>query len=569
MNGGTPGGAIVGSVSPAATLPALMTPGQSITGTPGGIEFLFTNTSSDTLYYFPTGLTPTVILTWSDSVGGSGSCPSTVSGSTPACTMTQNNCIASLPDSFAQCSVYANFTAPTGTASSPPKTYTLTATLSYSAHAGGPYGQEAQASTAASVIAVIPTQRVIKMVNRCDFAIGSSLTGGAVGDGFWHNYTGTTNGALPADGIDYVIIPANDVDGVQWSGNISAMTGCDQSGPNTGKNCTLSVCGNNGTGPCAASVGFNQPATQVEITMLTQGVDSYDGEVINGFSLPVSMAPYAYIDPLNSANDIPATADGYSCGTPAKFTASNGFGACDWGLASVPTTPDPAVYYFVGGGSGAPCSGTSPCHISTEICGLSQPTPNAAISERVCGYFQGYWTPDELCGQSANLPADIRTALQCTTPLPSSFNLSTDPYGNTYTSLMACYVTPGYTGPVYASCYTTSYTGVPPASPQQCCGCVDWWEQSQTIGNVTIDANVTSQTCPLTHVDPYWTTYIQEGVQWLKKACPSVYVYPFDDTTSKFTCTNNTQTGTNTTSYVVTFCEGNSGLPANKTDGRA
>ena len=131
---------------------------------------------------------------------------------------------------------------------------------------------------------------------------------------------------------------------------------------------------------------------------------------------------------------------------------------------------------------------------------------------------------------------------------------------------MACHVTTGYTGPIYASCYTPTYT--PPGTANQCCGCVDWWESSQTSGT-SILANTTSQTCPTGHVDPQWTQNIQTSIQWMKKACPSVYVYPFDDTTSKFTCTNGTQSGPNSTSYVVTFCPGNSGLPSVSTkDGR-
>jgi len=578
LNGSVPGGPIVGSVAVGASLPPLMIPDQSITGTPGGVEFLFTNTSSDTMYYFPIS-TPTVVLTWTNNNGLSGSCPSSLSATEPACGITQNNCIASLPDNFAACSVYTNFTSPTGAASSPPLTYTLTATLSYSSSVSGPFTDTATANTSATVLATLPTERTIKMVNNCGYAIGYSLNGGASpcgpgtvnvgGSCFWTNYTGTTNGALPSGGVDYVTIPANDIGGIQWSGNMSAMTGCDQVSPNIGKSCTQAICGNGGTGPCLPSVGFNTPATQVEITMLTSGVDSYDGEVINGFHIPISMQPYYYIDPTDSANDIQATPDGFSCGTPGNFTATNGFGACNWDTATVPSTPASSVpyYYVVGGGSGTHCS-SSPCSVTTEICGLSQPVPNAAISEPICGNFQGYWTPNQLCTESSNLPADVKAGLNCATPLPPNFNLATDPYDNTYTSLMACHVAKGYTGPVYASCYTTSYTGIPPATADQCCGCVDWWETSQTIGNVVIGANTTSQTCPTGHVDQNWINDVQGGIQWLKQACPSIYVYPFDDTTSKFTCTNNTLTGTNSTSYVITFCSGNTGLPSGKTDGR-
>jgi hypothetical protein len=317
------------------------------------------------------------------------------------------------------------------------------------------------------------------MVNNCSFPLTYSLNGastpcgtGAVADSagncFWINYHGSSpNNVLAATtGTDYVTIPANDIGGIQWSGNISAMTGCDSAGTN----CTQAVCGNNGVGNCAISIGFNQPATQVEITMLTSSVDSYDGEVINGFHIPISMQPYYYINPSNAADDIPATPNNYSCGTPGDFNASigtTGFGSCNWDNASVPTTPSASYYYLVGGGSQNDCTSC----LAGEICGLSQPVPNAAISEPICGNFRGYWTPNELCTQATNLPADVKAGLNCSTSLPSSFNLATDPYDNTYTSLMACHVATGYTGPIYASCYTPSYT--PPGSSTQCCGCVD------------------------------------------------------------------------------------------------
>ena len=131
---------------------------------------------------------------------------------------------------------------------------------------------------------------------------------------------------------------------------------------------------------------------------------------------------------------------------------------------------------------------------------------------------------------------------------------------------MACPVTAGYTGPTYNSCYTTTYPQG--SNVAQCCGCVDWWDPAQTIGGVTILANTTSTTCPTGQTDPLWTGNIQGGIQWMKQACPSAYVYPFDDASSSFSCTNSTSTGTNTTSYVITFCPGNNGLPTGATEGR-
>lgn len=52
---------------------------------------------------------------------------------------------------------------------------------------------------------------------------------------------------------------------------------------------------------------------------------------------------------------------------------------------------------------------------------------------------------------------------------------------------------------------------------------------------------------------------------WLKTACPSCYVYPYDDMSSTFQCA--TAGASNTMSYVVEFCQdkaarGGAGAPA-------
>lgn len=58
----------------------------------------------------------------------------------------------------------------------------------------------------------------------------------------------------------------------------------------------------------------------------------------------------------------------------------------------------------------------------------------------------------------------------------------------------------------------------------------------------------------------------------MKKVCLTVYVYLFDDKTSTYTCTNTINNGTaNSVSFQITFCPGNTGLPAGisvKGDGR-
>ena len=119
---------------------------------------------------------------------------------------------------------------------------------------------------------------------------------------------------------------------------------------------------------------------------------------------------------------------------------------------------------------------------------------------------------------------------------------------------MACKVPKGDTvNAKFNSCYL-NYTASATNNPQQCCGCIDWW----TIG---IAANNTSNTCIQT--DPIWNSQVQNTIAWMKTVCPTAYVYPFDDKTSTYTCTNTINNGTtaNSVSYQITFCPGNTGLP--------
>ncbi|CZH91265.1 thaumatin domain-containing protein [Legionella pneumophila] len=137
---------------------------------------------------------------------------------------------------------------------------------------------------------------------------------------------------------------------------------------------------------------------------------------------------------------------------------------------------------------------------------------------------------------------------------------------------MLCSVPTGFTGPRYNTCYN-AYPSSSPTDIAQCCGCVDWWNTAQT-NNVAIGANPNTESCtqpgasqPQTNAQ--WNSFVQPMIQWMKRACPSAYIYPFDDKTSGFTCTNNLSGQPNSTSYIIRFCPGGiTGLPAGVTEGR-
>jgi hypothetical protein len=131
---------------------------------------------------------------------------------------------------------------------------------------------------------------------------------------------------------------------------------------------------------------------------------------------------------------------------------------------------------------------------------------------------------------------------------------------------MACAVPKGDIEPTFNSCYLT-YSGVPSNNQLPCCGCIDWW----TVSGIGANSDTQSCTQPgqsTPQTDPVWNTNLQNGVAWLKKACPSAYTYPFDDKSSTFSCTNTIPGEPNSVGYTITFCQGNTGLPATKNEGR-
>lgn len=525
------------------------------------IQVLFTNTTANTINLSDTGNLSCTLST-------PGDCDSLLQGVTSSCN-------TSLP-STAACQLQATFMLPSSP--TPGNNYVISASLNYSGT-----GSPASISTNGTYVGAIPVTRTITLSNQCNFPVWFSLNGSAV-SGFSCNAQGAgcpagtrcntttkacywanpapnngTSYQLPATvGTNTVTIPAYNYGGTQWSGNISASLNC------SGTSCAQADCQNNGgQTSCAPGIGFTQPATQAEITMNAESSDSYDVEVINGFHLPISMQPFYY-------TNIPATANNYQCGTPGNQTAANNFGACNWANAQLPTpvggTGFSSGYYWVTNG-GTACninSATSQCPTvngKKQLCGLYQNPANFAFSQ-VCGNFLGYWSADEVCSYSG-LPTSISSFFNCHLSLPTT--TPSFPANATLYNLMACQVPTGDTNPLYNSCYL-SYSGFNNSQIQTCCGCVDWWNSSQTAGT-NIQANPTTQSCG-SQIDPVWTQYVQPMVQWMKAICPSAYVYPFDDKSSGFSCTNNLPNQPNSTNYTITFCPGNTGLPSNVAEGR-
>ncbi len=528
---------VIGTLVTPNYLPAVMVGGS---GNQRTLQFLFTNHNSGA-----------VTITARSATVTTGSGATFVIGSAAGDDSCNNSPVL---NNGAACQILGTFTAPTEGSATP---FTVTATVTYTGGTGSP----SSVTTSTTVVPSLSTSRTVNFVNQCNFPVWFSLHGGALagspncssnaavcpsgtscdssnGTCFWNNYAPTNNTyQLAANtGTNSVTIPLTSADpNVQWSGAISASTLC------SGSSCGQADCHNNGgTTSCAVGQGFSQPATQAEITMNINTSDSYDVEVINGFHLPISMTPGPFVTPNN-----------YNCGAPGANTTGNGFGACDW--SSTGAVPPSNAYYWVTT-SGTSCNVASPSCTGGTLCGL-----DSALNQ-VCGNFLGFWTANQACGVNATT---ANAFFNCNATLPT--NTPPFPAGSLLKQLMACSVPTGDTSPTFNSCYLNYATGT---NTSTCCGCMDWW----TISG--INANSTAQSCTKAgagspQTDPEWNSQIQPTVQWLKKACPSIYVYQFDDATSGFSCTNNLPGSQNSVGYTITFCPGGgTGLPTGITEGR-
>jgi hypothetical protein len=386
------------------------------------------------------------------------------------------------------------------------------------------------------LMASAPTERVMTFRNLCTEPVWIGFAGGSVrnrnspsdtrcgGDGDCYQgsrciQTGAINQCFfqnpsPADkqfkldegqSKDVSIPIYNNGLDIIWSGAITGKTGCDANG----QNCKKADCGTDGTGNCRASQGFQQPATQAEMTLAKTFVDFYDIEIINGVHMGVSMEP----------TNIQTKADNpYICGAPgSKFPKDSRFSSCSWSF-----NPPSNDYRWVTAG-GVHCQADSECQNGT-LCGLSFNPGHADLLQKTCGDLLGYWSADQVCGliPSFGAPFNCQSGL----PAPNA--------GLTNWNLYACVGV--------GSCYASS-------AESSCCGCANWDEEGLQVPPAP-------DTKPCISKNPNWNDRVKQTLKWLKEACPTAYTYPYDDVTSTFTCQNLVE-GVSNVNYRITFCPEN------------
>ena len=395
-----------------------------------------------------------------------------------------------------------------------------------------------------------------------------------------------------------------------WSGNIFARTGC-ASGTQDNKcqvgDCGAATSGNNydSGAMCPPGAGGHPQGTLAEITMVnpqyvnmkSAGPDYYDISIINGINVS------AVVGRINGKTDPTAP---YTCTNAGSSAKQGPLPACTWDIKPEYNSKDYTTYLsnvalppavtpqpkqspisLTGlcpnpdGGPGIPPNSKGFCQ-----CTESPVYPNAdgycpdsqGVHPNKDGFFKtcsnnssypnsyGYCectdgtscAPGQVCGVALNASASKITQV-CGTfigwttfdTLCSTGNeflsFCTESVGGngTVTDYLGC------TGPAAAgtSCYNNATLN---GFTTTCCGCGTSATAQQLYPGVwpTVQTgNGPDNGCYGNDTD--WNNQIQSRLVYLKKACPTAYVYPFDDATSTFTC-NETTAGA-WPNYQITF----------------
>lgn len=324
---------------------------------------------------------------------------------------------------------------------------------------------------------------------------------------------------LPKGGapVDVTLIenvyPLSKTQHLVWSGVIGGRTSCTSTGCSTGD------CGG-GQGACPVGSGLAQPAQQAEPTF-QQESDFYDITGINGLNIPMSIEPQGVTRDAHNP---------YTCGAPGITSDQVGtggtIGGCSWSFLT------PSFSYVWVAGGGKVCTAHGDCNkVGGEACGLSAASITANVEQPTCGRFLGYWTGDQVCGMNAGY---THAPYQCN-------NAATN---GTFANMFQCNGT-GYN----QSCYNSS-------NSTTCCGCQNWQEAPTNL-ILPSDDTIVKQ-CHTTgngSSNAVWRANALPTLGWYKAACAPFYVYPFDDKSSTFSCTNK-PSGVNSTNYKITYCPG-------------
>ncbi|CAN0051618.1 unnamed protein product [Scytosiphon promiscuus] len=412
-------------------------------------------------------------------------------------------------------------------------------------------------------------RRKFTVINNCEEQIRLGATGGfvkrldnsdeescpdgsvlddAVGSCFWGL-------PLPAHGKSFDIETGGSIEltldnlainGVRWSGNMWAATGCQNT-----VGCETASCLRNPGYPdgyCPPSTGPTGPVTKAEFTLVDTGVDYYDITSIDGVNLPMEMIPDELSTPLEREEDP------YWCSNPGGATSMSGeLDGCSWHFdaTEIEGFPDHDMSTFLrwvrNDGLFTDCETDSDCNdvegtdVGTDLkCGalFGQDALNGGVTEELfpkkCGSSLGWHSPNGICGSSQPKPLGY---------FPNSFPFMCDVQTNqalgdnsTQADLYGC------AGQLYG------LSGYSRNADDTACGCPDWVGEG-----INAPSSAVCQSS-----NPFWDSLSLPWLKYLKRACPTAYCFPYDDHSSTFVCRNddknNDHIGKNSMSYVINFC---------------
>jgi hypothetical protein len=456
------------------------------------------------------------------------------SNGSPTLTKSTDTCSGATLAANASCTVFASVVPSTVTPN-----LSLTATVPYF---NNTLSTNATTSEAVNAIPNQATSHTVTFVNQCDQSVWYEFQNGNGGSGSTrkspdptptnqnsmldYQLTGQVLGAAPVTKTLNVNEYVN--------GAIYGRTGCDNA---TGQCQTANCAVIPGTGTCAVSVGAANPVTIFELTMAAAAANDgvYDVSVINGFNVPGQIKSLA---PLSGGT--------FSCGqsTGALIQpAGSPLGNCSWSF-SPPTTGVDSLPNYIWTSSGAQdgCTSNANCTVGS-YCGTAFSAGNEGTTpiNRRCGVFQGYWTIATYSGYPLNGQwgainlynlYNLGTALQ---PGPNGSYGQVNALDATFKDLYQCNLTSN-------GSLNSGYTFT-----NNVCGCYNW----NQAGSIVPTAQAANCAVP-NGQNSDWVNTVLPRVSWLKQACPTAYVYQYDDKSTSFTCNTVNQK----TSYQITFCPG-------------
>lgn len=448
----------------------------------------------------------------------------------------------------------------------------------------------------------ISVPRTITVINMCPFTVYAGISGGSANltkgpvpgtcptgtydtestdptTGYelcyWNNPTPSTGSYKLTQGEStQFVIPTSSVDtvGAMWGGGIMARLKLNESWVIGQCNAGQESLG----GACAVGVGFSVPETVAEITMISGGQDTYDLQLINGVTVPISMAPNGVT--ADSGNPyINGVAGSTSAQTGTQYTLKASSWTFDPSSTGVVTATTSSTYYnYVSGTSGS----TDQCTTDTggpgvgctgnangPVCGyaansLANTNGNPPTYARVCGYRLAYLTGAAIYTMN---PSSSNTApFSFESLLYTGAQSGSLPYPNANSNPMHDF---------YLCNNGAAQSGYQAATVYpQACGCANW---DSIFGPDGAQIATPTKQCQGTGISGYsattagigfnsaWLNEVLPRVQWVKQGAPTAYSFPYDDPSSTFSGYQpaSSSNAANAVNYTVTFCPGGKTIP--------